>query len=167
MHRTMLMVLLGGIWLGMGITSATAPGAMVQDPAAPPPVDLGPYIGSDACESCHAPQHTAWADTKHARALARLGASDKEGGQCIRCHVTGTPEMIAEDGANPRLPNVQCEACHGPGRAHVEAAQAGNPASARTAPVVEETCTRCHNEQSPRYKTFIFIALKGMVHRTG
>ena len=126
-----------------------------------------PFVGADACRDCHTDYYQAWSATKHARAITRLTSNDRAGGLCIRCHVTGTPEMIAADGAMPRFPNVQCEACHGAGRAHVEAAQAGNAALARIDTVNAATCTRCHNESSPNYKTFIYNALIGLVHRRG
>jgi hypothetical protein len=129
--------------------------------AAPP--QEGPFVGADVCRTCHTDYYDAWSGTKHARTINRLSATDRAGG-CIRCHVTGTPEMIATDGATPRFPNVQCEACHGAGRAHVDAARAGDATLARTDRLTEATCTRCHNENSPHYKTFIYRALVGLVH---
>ena len=38
---------------------------------------------------------------------------------------------------------------------------------ARIDTVNAATCTRCHNESSPNYKTFIYNALIGLVHRRG
>jgi hypothetical protein len=125
-----------------------------------------PYVGADACKACHAPYVAAWADTKHARAFGRLGAADREGGQCVRCHVTGSPDTIAAEGAQPSLPGVQCEACHGPGRAHIDAAQSGAAKPGGTvARPPEATCTRCHNRESPHYKPFFYSAMVGLVHR--
>jgi hypothetical protein len=95
----------------------------------------------------------------------KLSAPDREGGPCIRCHVTGTPETIAAEGASPSLPSVQCEACHGAGQAHVESAKTGAAAPARTSAVTEGTCTACHSPASPHYKPFFFRALKGLVHK--
>lgn len=124
------------------------------------------FAGADACKECHATYHAAWASTKHARALARLGQADREGTQCLRCHTTGTAEMIAAEGATPSLPGVQCEACHGAGRAHVSAARAGGDAKAGIVKKpAEEVCTRCHNQDSPHYKPFYYAALIGLVHR--
>jgi hypothetical protein len=123
------------------------------------------FAGAEACKECHANVHEAWASTKHARALGRLGPADREGTACLRCHTTGTPEMIAAEGATPSLPGVQCEACHGPGRAHIDAAKAGNPRSRITKTPGEDVCTRCHNPDSPHYKSFYYSALVGLVHR--
>jgi cytochrome c5 len=123
------------------------------------------FVGAEACRDCHANFFQAWSATKHARALSKLSGSDRTGSQCVRCHVTDTAAMLAASESGPKLQNVQCEACHGAGRPHVEAARAGNPGAARTDPITERTCTRCHNEESPHYKTFIYTALVGLVHR--
>lgn len=132
----------------------------------PPPQD-SPFVGAEACQACHEAIHTAWSATSHAKALLRLGPSDRESGECIRCHVTGSPEQIAAEGANPRLPGVQCEACHGAGRAHVDAAEAGTtPAGQITKTPNEQACTRCHNKESPHYSPFFYAAMRSLVHRT-
>lgn len=123
------------------------------------------YVGADSCKSCHDAVYQAWSKTKHAQALRKLGAADRAGGKCIGCHVTGYPEVIAAEGATPSHPNVQCEACHGPGKKHVDAAQAGDASDARTIKIEEQTCTRCHNETSPHYKPFFYQAMVGLVHR--
>lgn len=123
------------------------------------------YVGADACKECHANYYQVWSGTKHSRALGRLTGGDREGGKCIRCHVTGSPEMIAADGAKPTLPNVQCEACHGAGGKHVGQAKAKaieKGAIAKTPD--EDACTRCHNNTSTHYKPFFYAALKGLVH---
>jgi len=122
------------------------------------------YLGADACKDCHAKQYASWNTTKHAKALNKLQAAEREGGTCIKCHVTGSPEMIAADGANPTFPNVQCEACHGAGRRHAEAARTGDSVTDAPKATTEETCTRCHNDTSPHYKPFYYSALKGLVH---
>lgn len=123
------------------------------------------YVGADACKDCHGDIFKAWERTKHSRALSKLQTADRAGGKCIGCHVTGSAEMIAAEGARPTHPNVQCEACHGPGRLHVEAAIGGDASNVRTTKVEETTCTRCHNETSPHYKPFYYQAMVGLVHR--
>jgi len=125
-----------------------------------------PYVGADACKTCHEAIHGAWSGTAHARALLRLSAQDRESGQCIGCHVTGSPEQIAAEGANPSLPGVQCEACHGPGRKHAETAAAGTPQAGTVARTPDaKACTRCHNDKSPHYSPFFYAAMKSLVHR--
>jgi hypothetical protein len=67
-----------------------------------------------------------------------------------------------------RMQGVQCEACHGPGEAHMKArfaAAAKGEAPAGYVQVsadeiiavpTQETCVQCHNEKSPNYKPFCF-----------
>lgn len=71
--------------------------------------------------------------------------------RCFRCHSTGTKEGpdLSEMEAG-----VRCERCHGPGRAHIEAARSGaNKERVRTATFnaarfparrVVEICAECH-----------------------
>ena len=135
-----------------------------RQPSAQTPTQ-SPYIGADACKDCHAVQFSSWAETKHSKALNKLQAVNREGNACIKGHVTGSPEMIAADGAMPRFPNVQCEGCHGPGRAHVDAATTGDAVTAKPVKTTEDTCVRCHNDTSPHYKPFYYSAMVGMVHK--
>lgn len=157
MQHVELAALVVALVLGTG-------GLAAQEAAAP--ASAPPYVGAEACRSCHDALYKAWAGTKHARALERLATADRDGGRCIQCHVTGSPELIAAEGNRPSLPGVQCEACHGPGASHVEAARGGATTSGsvvRTPP--EQTCLRCHNPQSPHYKPFLYGAMKAFVHR--
>jgi nitrate/TMAO reductase-like tetraheme cytochrome c subunit len=156
MVRT-LMVVTGFVIL-FGV-AARQPSAQTK----PNPASM--YVGAATCNECHEPVYAAWSKTKHANALDKLSREEREGGLCIKCHVTGTPEMIAAEGGKPSLPGVQCENCHGPGAAHVQAARNGDATDARTAAVTEETCLRCHNKTSPHYKPFFFGAMKPLVHR--
>jgi hypothetical protein len=147
--------------LGCVVALLSAVGA--QEPAAP---TASPFVGADACKECHADHYQVWSDTKHAKSLNRLSQADRESGQCIRCHVTGTPEMIAAEGSKPSLPGVQCEACHGAGRPHLEATKAGVVKKGLIARKPDEkNCTQCHNPASPHYRPFYYAAMTGLVHR--
>ena len=73
--------------------------AGAQAPAAAPD-----YVGADACKSCHEAIFTSWSQTKHARTISRLSKEQKEGGECIRCHVTGSPEQIARERGHAESP---------------------------------------------------------------
>ncbi|MFA6169026.1 MAG: multiheme c-type cytochrome [Gemmatimonadaceae bacterium] len=160
------MVALTGVVILVSV-AARQPVAQSPAPAAPAPapvVDNADYVGADACKVCHEKHYEAWAATKHSRALSKLQASDREGGKCIKCHVTGSEAMITAQGATPSFPNVQCEGCHGAGAAHIEAAKTGDTVTARPKPTTETSCTRCHNETSPHYKPFFYSAMKGLSH---
>lgn len=68
-------------------------------------------------------------------ALGRLyRTTDPDTGilQCFECHSTGPVNVASPGTLQPSEPGVHCEACHGPGRDHAAAAQAGKAAQART-----------------------------------
>ncbi len=130
--------------------------------AAPARAQENGYAGGEACKTCHEKVYDAWAATKHAKAINRLSGSEKAD-RCITCHVTGTPEMIARDGANPTFPNVQCEACHGMGKLHVANAPAAMGIVRKPA---ERTCTACHNDTSPHFRGFFYNAMTMFIHKT-
>jgi hypothetical protein len=147
----------------IGCTAALLSAAAAQEPAAP---QASPFAGAAACKECHADIHQAWIETKHSNTFNRLDLSDRQNPECLRCHVTGTPEMIAAEGATPSLPGVQCEACHGSGRTHIEAAKAGTIKKGLVVrKPVEKNCVQCHNPKSPHYRPFFYAAMTGLVHR--
>jgi hypothetical protein len=70
-------------------------------------------------------------------------------GDCIGCHVT-TSDIVDGEVVNLE-PNIGCESCHGPGRAHIEAVNAGHSnlrvqfSSDGWEPDDEiQVCGRCH-----------------------
>jgi hypothetical protein len=137
---------------------ATPPAETVQPAAA----DTSGYVWDAACKDCHADIHAAWARTKHKTALNRLSAADQEK-ECAACHLTGSPKPIVLDGKVLNT-GVQCESCHGPGRAHAESAKAGTPAKFAKKPG-EALCGDCHNSKSPHFHGFFYSAMKPLVHK--
>jgi hypothetical protein len=108
--------------------------AAVSTVGAPQP----PYVGYQVCARCHAPAVALWKKSKHAHAFATLVEKKRERDEsCVPCHVTGTAPA-------PRMPDVQCEACHGPGAAHV---QQPTLAGSIIRLVPEAKCRTCHNMQ--------------------
>lgn len=162
MARSFMVALSGVVFVA---SLAARQPSVVSLVAASPHSSQSEFVGADTCKDCHNAVYQAWSRTKHAKALSKLQAANREGGTCIGCHVTGSPAMIAAEGANPSHPNVQCEACHGAGKAHVDAAKAGDASNVRTTKIAESTCTRCHNDTSPHYKPFFYSAMVGLVHR--
>jgi hypothetical protein len=53
--------------------------------------------------------------------------------RCFQCHSTGPLSVGGHMEIVPAELGVRCEACHGPGQSHVDAARAGNLAAARSA----------------------------------
>ncbi|MFN7147019.1 MAG: multiheme c-type cytochrome, partial [Myxococcota bacterium] len=106
-------------------------------------VATGPFAGTSACTGCHAAQATQWGTTGHARAWATLSAAGSERDRaCFSCHVTGAfhDEGPKDPGAVAGLEAVGCEACHGPGKAHVK-----NPTVDMVKSPDVATCTTCHD----------------------
>ena len=120
---------------------------------APVAADQPSYIGSAACQGCHAQAYALWKTTPHAKAWATLENKGRTYDYtCVGCHSAGFDEpggfcRISE--AGDRV-NVGCESCHGPGSLH---AASGNKALIkRQVPV--EGCTNCHHP--PHTNTFVY-----------
>jgi Cytochrome c554 and c-prime len=72
--------------------------------------------------------------------------------KCFKCHATLTSTLAADRlELSTLIPNVSCERCHGPGRAHIEAARHGQDGLTMplgqegTEPWVEvDRCGECH-----------------------
>jgi len=115
-----------------------------------------PYAGALACEGCHPSAYAIWKGSPHEGALRALEKVGKQfDPECLDCHVTGFDRggfVSAE--ATPHLANVQCENCHGPGKAHVaDPAQVKLPASGTLeGHLGEAACRTCHHgAHSPKF----------------
>jgi hypothetical protein len=138
----------------------------------------GDYVGSESCKSCHEESYRVWKKSPHSRAFATLKAAvpprnfDPE---CVSCHTVGwhpTEFFPYKSGylsekETPKLINVGCEDCHGPGQFHVRAENQGTPAEQaqfRKASVItkeemadvksrKRNCLSCHDsDNSPEFK---------------
>jgi hypothetical protein len=113
----------------------------------------GGYVGNAACATCHASAHAMQTASRHVHTFASLAKKGYHADpECLRCHVTA----FAQDGGYRRPDadkrdsrmSVSCEACHGPGEAHVSAGGRDTPLR----PVGAATCVACHDaENSPRF----------------
>lgn len=108
------------------------------------------YVGESTCVECHKETCTLLDKTGHEHAFATLVASgDQYDPECVRCHVTGWGDKGGYLGpdATPGMRNVTCEACHGPGRRHVELME---PTVAGS--LDGGMCLRCHDpDNSPQF----------------
>jgi len=126
-----------------------------QSAAAPVPSDptaARGYLGSNACLGCHDDAYRVWEHSGHARAMQTLVDANQDfNPECVRCHTTGygSPQGFHTAVATPTLANVQCEACHGIGAAHVK------ESSAPYGSVPPRVCFTCHTrENSPDFSFF-------------
>lgn len=116
------------------------------------------YVGSESCQSddCHSEQfkhqfeYVVWKESGHANAYATL-ASEDVGSQydpeCIVCHVIGYKYESGFKTAEttPKLKNVGCEICHGPGSEHCK-----DPYNNKMKPIPDnkfELCLQCHTSE--------------------
>ena len=110
-----------------------------------------PYVGAQACQSCHSAIFQTWEKTRHAHAFDTLSRVQKSfDPKCIACHVVGfnAPGGFLDNLLTPDLAHVQCESCHGAARAHSKNPRV-KPAQTK-APT--EICSQCHNhEHSPLF----------------
>ena len=87
-----------------------------------------PATQQTTCGNCHVLKQQSWLMTGHAKAWAAVTASGRADATCDRCHTTNGTSNIGADtagylgasaAARKYFQDVQCEACHGPGAAHV------------------------------------------------
>jgi predicted CXXCH cytochrome family protein len=93
------------------------------------------YVGSSACQPCHTAVYDTWKSSKHASIFKPPPDSSPV---CKGCHTIGMNALnqtLKED-------YVGCEACHGPGRDHINnEGDAEKIVSSHSADI----CGRCHN----------------------
>jgi len=138
----------------------------------------GDFVGTDACTNCHEESYRVWKKSPHSRAFATLQNANPPRNfdpECISCHTVGwhpTKFFPYQSGylsekKTPKLINVGCEDCHGPGQLHVRAENHGTPAeqvAARKTVVItkeeaanpnsrKQNCWSCHDlDNSPEFK---------------
>ena len=111
------------VWAFSGNAAGVRGDAIVDEADAAPaaaPTPGGDYVGSEACQACHEDQFKNFTSTKHAKLKEVASWKDKV---------------------------VGCEACHGPGKAHME--DATNPKTiisfkGMNSKQASESCLACH-----------------------
>jgi hypothetical protein len=134
------------------------------------------YIGSDKCKRCHTESYDVWKASAHAGAYEALVQAKRPAlrqfdGECVVCHVVGFENTggYADEAKTPRLKNVGCESCHGPGSVHEKAMAASKPNPPGLAALMnphrtpadetpqardkrllrlEESCRKCHDSDN-------------------
>ena len=111
-----------GLSLALGGAYGLTQPASASKAIAPAAQGVG-YAGPEFCAGCHEELHTEWQVTRHAQAFSSPIFQqnwEEIGSQfsCLQCHTTGYDPAIN----TYAFEGVTCEACHGPGSKHVEAA---------------------------------------------
>jgi hypothetical protein len=148
------------------------------------------FIGHEQCKVCHnkkaeGEQWNLWKASKHAQAVellkgpeakavaekAGLKTPPAESPECLKCHVTAYD--AEKKAAPPKIKiadSVQCESCHGASAEHAKDGKvllfdkskaATIDVKAHLAKIEESSCTGCHNETSPSWKTDRYTNEKG------
>jgi hypothetical protein len=118
-----------------------------------PPAALGTkrFVGSEVCRACHAQAFPQWQASKHSRSYDSLVEQGKNNHlDCVACHLTGWKEpggVCRLDQVDGKT-SVGCEACHGPGSAHLSLPSK----TTISRPISPATCVGCHDrENSPHF----------------
>ena len=88
------------------------------------------YVGSEACKGCHSDMYKKWLTTPHSHAYQKLEETKNPSlrqydPECIVCHTVGFgyKSGFRDETSTPKLKNVGCESCHGPGSEHIVSEQ--------------------------------------------
>ena len=113
------------------------------------PLENG-YLGDASCVECHEDSCKALDPTPHEHAWASIKeTNDHHDPECASCHVTGWGDSTGflSEAKTPKLINVTCEACHGPGEEHANI-QTKTP----NGKLGKNFCVRCHDpDNSPHF----------------
>lgn len=120
------------------------------------------YVGNSKCRLCHRNFFLGRKKDPHDHAMESLVAlGEEKNSRCLMCHSTGygVPSGFVDMEKTPRLANVQCEGCHGPGNIHIALAKdksrnevkkftgGGFLAGGDNPEIVRKLCTSCHTSR--------------------
>jgi hypothetical protein len=118
------------VLLGLGFLWVLLITGTGELPAHSPPADDDPnYVGSETCRACHEKQHGGFRQTRMGKILLEAPRNELEA--------------------------RGCEACHGPGRAHVESGGDKETiirfgkGSHLSAEAQNDNCLQCHQKMPP------------------
>ncbi len=120
-------------------------------------IDSGDYrfVGNTKCRLCHRKFFIGRKKDLHDFAMKHLVEGEYEDNpRCLMCHSTGygMPTGFVNMKRTPRLANVQCEGCHGPGNVHIRLAKEKKPAGGFLAGEdnpkrLVRMCNSCHTKR--------------------
>lgn len=117
------------------------------------------YTGNLKCRLCHRDFFMGRKQDVHAHTFEK-SIGDKYAGQarCLPCHTTGygVEGGFRSTKETPKLTEVQCEGCHGPGSKHNSLnAKGGFLAGTDRPEILKKMCKGCHNARWNRsFKSF-------------
>ncbi len=112
------------------------------------------YVGNTKCRLCHRKFFLGRKKDPHDFAMnALVQSGHEENPRCLLCHSTGfgVETGFVSMESTPRLSNVQCEGCHGPGNVHIERIKAkkhwGFLAGTDKLERLKRMCQNCHTKR--------------------
>jgi len=105
------------------------------------------YVAGKKCKTCHIKAFKAQAESYHAMSFENLtSAGEDKNEQCLPCHTTGygKPGGFADAESTPGLTGTTCQACHGPGSAHIAKGLSKEQRRAAIQKTPKDACTKCH-----------------------
>lgn len=113
------------------------------------------YVGNDKCRLCHRDFFVGRKQDPHDHAMSYITDSEyRENPKCLVCHATGygVATGFISIAQTPRLANVQCEGCHGPGSNHLKIASikktgGGFLAGTDRPDRLKRMCKSCHTDR--------------------
>jgi hypothetical protein len=107
------------------------------------------YAGNAKCRLCHRDFFIGRKQDAHDHAFEKLiGTEHQDNSRCLACHTTGhgVKGGFTSLEESPRLMNVQCEGCHGPGSEHIRRnARGGFLAGTDHPEILKKMCLACHS----------------------
>ncbi|MBE9516844.1 MAG: hypothetical protein IME93_07675 [Proteobacteria bacterium] len=109
------------------------------------------YMGNLKCRLCHKEFFVGRKQDAHDHAFEELVEKGySKNPKCLGCHTTGfgVSRGFVSIETTPRLANVQCEGCHGPGNQHMMRDKKGGLLVGTDKPrLLKKMCKTCHTER--------------------
>jgi len=121
---------------------------LVTRPKASPQVSSVEYVSDENCRRCHKQESEEHNKSSHSMGFEALidlgeGANPK----CLPCHTTGykKPGGFVDRSSTPGMATIGCQACHGPGSAHIKSGLSKEQRRQTINQNPEDYCISCHS----------------------
>lgn len=105
------------------------------------------YVSDKKCYLCHKLQAKTHLKDAHANSFKSLKDNRQENNpKCLSCHTTGygKPGGFVDAKSSPDMADVGCQACHGPGSAHIENGLSKEQKRKTIDLNMSNSCQNCH-----------------------
>ena len=105
------------------------------------------YVPGSKCKTCHIKEYKKQAEAIHFQTFENLkDVGEDSNAECMPCHTTGHGKTggFTDVASTPELAGTTCQACHGPGSAHIEKGLSKEQRREAIQRVPQDACTKCH-----------------------